>query len=72
MIEPDLIATAVGGTLRAGDIITFEGVLYWPWYKRIWLHLRYMRHNNPMFKPKELRQFVVSWSNDSAVQHKII
>lgn len=58
--------TAIGGSLRVGDIVTFEGVPYWPWYLKLWYHLRYMRHNNPMYKPKELRQFVVSWGSGDA------
>lgn len=53
------ITTISGGGLIAGDIVTFKGVRWWPWYKRLWYHLRYMRHNNPMFKPEIFRRFVV-------------
>lgn len=59
-----LISTASGNSLRMGDIISFAGIRWWPWYKRLWYHFRYMRHNNPMFKPIELRQFVVTGINN--------
>lgn len=55
----EIIITTSVGTLRKGDIMTFEYVSYYPWYKWFWYHLRYMRHNNPMFKPVELRQFII-------------
>lgn len=58
--NPSLITTATGGSLRVGDVISFDYVPYYPWYKWLWYHLRYMRHANPMFKKKELRQFVIS------------
>lgn len=62
---PSLITMAIGGSLRIGDVITFDFVPYYPWYKWLWYHLRYMRHTNPMFKKKELRQFVVTgWGNE--------
>lgn len=55
----------ISGSLRVGDTITFEGAPYYPWYLKLWYHLRYMRHNNPMYKKPELRQFVVTWGEDS-------
>lgn len=56
----------ISGSLQVGDVITFEGVPYYPWYLKLWYHLRYMRHNNPMYKKPELRQFVVSWGSGSS------
>lgn len=56
---------SINGSLRVGDTITFEGVPYYPWYLKLWYHLRYMRHNNPMYKKPELRQFVVTWGEDA-------
>lgn len=63
-----LITTSLTGSLRVGDLITFEGVPHYPWYLKLWYHLRYMRHNNPMFKPRELRMFVVSSENGNSYE----
>lgn len=62
----DLITGSLRGSLQVGDVITFETVPYYSWYMKLWYHLRYMRHNNLMYKPIELRQFVVSWGNDNS------
>lgn len=56
----DLKFNILGGTLKLGDIVAINDVLYYSWSKFLWYHMRYMRHNNPMFKPAELRQFVVT------------
>lgn len=68
--NPSLITMAIASSLRVGDVISFDYVPYYPWYKWLWYHLRYMRHTNPMFKKKELRQFVISWSK--ANEYEII
>lgn len=49
------ITTVSVGMLKAGGIITFAA--WYPWYLKLWYHLRYMRHSNPMLKSK--RQFII-------------
>lgn len=56
MLEPDKLTTLYGGYLRAGDVITFSR--HYPWWLKLWYHVRYFRHNNPLYKAP--RQFVVT------------
>lgn len=68
-LNSELVINKMGGALKLGDILSFTGVRWWPWYKWLWYHLYYMRHTNPMFKPAELRQFVVTgFGNETTAQ----